>query len=98
METKLQSVILFDVDEDAPQRLLTQATDAGLEAARFAIVGSVDANGRLGSAKDGLKRVRIELAIRVGAGGPAQGLAAEKAFAEAFIGTLAKKGHAVERA
>ena len=95
MDAKLRSVLLFDVDAAVPHRLLTEATDAGIAAAR-AIVGSVvDANGALGSAKDGTKRVRVELAMRAA---PATVMQAEKAFAEAFVATLAKKGHRAEQA
>ena len=94
MDAKLRSVLLFDIDAEVPHRLLTEATDAGIAAARGVVGSVVDANGALGSAKDGTKRVRVELALRAT---PALVMQAEKAFAEAFLATLAKKGHSVER-
>ncbi|HET6404882.1 MAG TPA: hypothetical protein VFH78_09555 [Candidatus Thermoplasmatota archaeon] len=94
MDAKLRSVLLFDVDADTPHRVLTEATDAGVAAAREALGTPVDTNGALGSARDGKKRVRVELAMRAP---PAAVMQAEKAFAAAFAATLAKKGHAVEQ-
>ncbi|HVM46332.1 MAG TPA: hypothetical protein VM582_10390 [Candidatus Thermoplasmatota archaeon] len=94
METKLRSVLLFDVGADVPHRLLTEATDAGVAAARASAGGLVDANGALGSARDDKRRVRVELALRAT---PAAAMEAERAFAAAFAATLETKGHAVER-
>ena len=94
MEAKLRSVLLFDVADDTPHRVLTEATEAGVAAAR-AILGSVvDTAGALGSASGGKKRVRVELAMRAA---PVAVMQAERAFAAAFMDALARKGHAVER-
>lgn len=94
VEAKLRSVLLFDVAADAPHRTLTEATDAGVAAARGTIGSAVEANGALGSARDGKKRVRIELAMRAT---PAAAMLAEKAFVEAFVGILRGKDHDVEQ-
>lgn len=94
MESKLRSVLLFDVPADAPHRELTDATDAGLAAARAALGAPVDANGSLGSASAGRRRVRVELAMRAA---PAAAMQAERAFAGAFVAALEAKGHAVEQ-
>jgi hypothetical protein len=98
MELKLRSALQFDIGADVPHRALTDATDAALAAARASVRGSVDAVGSLGSARDGSRRVRIEMTLRVAEGGAAAGLAAEKAFAEAFCAALARKGLTAARA
>lgn len=91
MDTKLASVVEFEVDADVPHKTLTRATEEGLAAAR-AIVAGAEANGSLGSARGARRRVRIELSLRVGDGGPASGLRAERAFAEAFLARVGSGG------
>lgn len=95
--TKLRSVLLFDVSGDTPHKILTRATDEGLSAARGALPGSVDANGQLGGAREGTRRVRIELALRIDEGGPAAGMDAERAFADAFIARVRANGFEASR-
>jgi hypothetical protein len=94
VETKLRSVLLFDVAEDTPHRVLTEATDAGVAAAREVLGAPPATNGALGSAREGKKRVRVEMGIRAA---PAVIMEAERAFAAAFVGVVAKRGHAVEQ-
>lgn len=94
MEAKLRSVLLFDVAEDTPHRVLTEATDAGLAAAREIVGAVVEANGALGSARDGKKRVRVEMALRAP---PAAVMQAERAFAAAFVSLVERRGHEVEQ-
>lgn len=91
---KLRSVLLFDVAAGTPHRLLTEATDAGIAAARETLGVPVEANGTLGSAREERKRVRVELAMRAK---PAGVMEAERAFAAAFTGQLEKRGFAVEQ-
>lgn len=95
----LRSTLIFVVPEEVPHRLLTEATKAGLAAARIALApeGSADANGRLGRAGDGARRVTIEIELRPGGRAPAVGLAAERAFVEAFVAPLVRRGFDVKR-
>ena len=94
VQAKLRSVLLFDVGADTPHRTLTEATDAGIAAAREALGAPVEANGTLGSVRDGGKRVRVELAMRAA---PAAVMTAEKAFGAAFAALLAERGFDVEQ-
>ena len=94
MEAKLRSVLLFDVADDTPHRVLTEATEAGVAAARSVLGSVVDTAGALGSASGGRKRVRVELAMRAA---PAAVMEAERAFAAAFVSAVERKGHAVEQ-
>lgn len=96
---KIESTVLFDVPADVPHRELTRATEAGLAAARAALAdrGSVEAIGRLPSARGDAKRVRVELVISVADGMATIALAAERAFAEAFAGALTTRGYAAVR-
>lgn len=94
MDAKLRSVLLFDVAEGTPHRVLTEATDAGLAAAREVVGAVVEANGALGSARDGKKRVRVEMALRAA---PAAVMEAEKEFAAAFVSVVERRGHEVEQ-
>lgn len=94
MDAKLRSVLLFDVADDTPHRVLTEATDAGLAAAREVVGAVVEANGALGSARDGKKRVRVEMALRAA---PAAVMEAERAFAAAFVSLVERRGHDVEQ-
>ena len=94
MDAKLRSVLLFDVADDTPHRVLTEATEVGVAAARALLGSVVDTAGALGSASGGKKRVRVELAMRAA---PAAVMQAERAFAAAFMDALERKGHAVER-
>lgn len=94
MDAKLRSVLLFDVADATPHRVLTEATDAALAAAREVVGAVVEANGALGSARDGKKRVRVEMALRAA---PAAVMEAERAFAAAFVSTVERRGHAVEQ-
>lgn len=91
METKLTSVVEFIVAAEVPHRLLTEATEAGLDAARTRAGPGVDASGSLGSisARAGTRSVRIALTLRATAAGA---LAAEAAFAEAFLGRVRAQG------
>lgn len=95
METKLRSLVLFDVSDEVPHRTLTEATHAGLAAARTRIgeSGGVDANGSLGSAREGRRIVRIELTMRVQEGGAPDALHAERAFSEAFLEKVWARGY-----
>lgn len=97
VEQKLRSALQFDVGADVPHRALTEATDAGLVAARAVLHGSADAVGALGSARGGVRRVRIEMTLRVRGDGPAAAMLAEKAFADAFLDALSRKGFAATR-
>lgn len=102
LDAKLRSVLLFDIGADTPHRALTDATDAGVGAARARLGGAIEANGTLGSARDGKsgeapvakRRVRIELAMRANA---AAVMLAEKAFADAFLAHLQTLGHDAEQ-
>ena len=96
MESKLRSSVAFEVAGDAPHKVLTAATDAGLAAARerLAAGGSADAIGSLGSVKDGTRRVKIELTLRAA---PAAAMDAERAFADAFLAKLTTQGYAAAR-
>lgn len=94
VDAKLRSVLLFDVGDDVPHRALTEATEAGIAAAREVLGTPPATNGALGKAVDGKKRVRVEMGIRAA---PAVVMQVEKAFAAAFVALLEKKGHAVER-
>lgn len=94
MEAKLRSVLLFDVADETPHRVLTEATDAGLAAARAVVGAVVEANGALGAARDGKKRVRVEMALRAT---PAMVMEAERAFAAAFVSLVERRGHEVEQ-
>lgn len=96
MDTKLRSSVPFEVGDDVPHKVLTSATEAGLAAARAALgdKGSVDALGSLGSARDGARRVRIELTLR---GAAPAAMEAERAFAEAFVARLVAQGFAATR-
>lgn len=87
-------MLLFDVADDTPQRVLTEATDAGIAAAREVLGAPPAATGALGSAREGKKRVRVELAMRAP---PAAVMDAERAFAAAFVSLVERKGHAVEQ-
>lgn len=89
MEPKLTSVLLFDVAADIPHRVLTEATEAGLAAARAHAGPAVDATGSLGSAREGTRRVRVELTLRAD---PKSAMAAGKAFGDAFVERLAARG------
>ena len=91
---KLRSVLLFDVAEDTPHRVHTEATDAGVAAAREVLGAPPATNGALGSARDGKKRVRVEMGMRAA---PAAIMEAEKAYATAFVGVIERRGHTVER-
>lgn len=96
-EQKIVAVATLLIDADVPHKLLTDATERGLDAAKEALPGrgAVRAEGALQNLRD-RKRVKVTLTIRgVGANG-AWAAAAERAFAEAFLARLAKKGHAGE--
>ncbi|HUR67665.1 MAG TPA: hypothetical protein VM370_00335 [Candidatus Thermoplasmatota archaeon] len=110
IDAKLTSVVEFQVGGDVPHRALTAATDAGLAAARTLVGGAVDGTGSLGSvrgetrsrsegpdAPSGASRtrgVRIALTMRAP---PAIALAAEAAFARAFVAKLEGQGYAARR-
>lgn len=97
-ETKAEASLAFLVDADVSQRTLTDATEKGLSAATDALPGRgrVRAQGSLSNAADG-KRVRVELDVRGEGAGKEWALAAETAFAEAFIARLERKGHSARR-
>lgn len=97
MDAKLSARVDFVVDADVPHRLLAEATERGLAAADAALGGSgrAQANGSLLTLPDGRRRVRVELAMRAS---PTGALAAEAAFAEAFLGRLQAKGFGARRA
>lgn len=96
--TKLASVVLFDVDASLPQRVLTEATQAGLAAARATLApdASAEATGSLASARDERRRVRVDLTLRVP--DPAAALRAERAFADAFLARVRTRDAAADRA
>lgn len=98
--TKLRSTVAIEVAGDAPHRLLTEATDRGLAAANAALAeaGRVEAVGSLGSVKGGLRRVKVELVVRLAKADMQAAMGAEAAFAEAFVARLRQKGHHAERA
>lgn len=92
-------VVGLRVPADAPHKLLTKATEDGLEDATGALPGkgSVRAEGALGSAQGATRRVRVSLTVSGAAAEPSwSGLAAD-AFAARFVATLASKGLAAER-
>lgn len=97
MPSKLASVALFAVDAATPQRVLTEATQRGLDAARAALApdGSIEATGRAGSAREGRRRIRIELSLVVT--DPTAALVAERAFTEAFLARVRATGARVEQ-
>lgn len=97
-ETKADATLTFVVDADVGQRLLTDATEKGLAAATDALPGRgrVRAQGSLGNVREG-KRVRIDLDVRGEGATRAWALAAETAFAEAFLARLEAKGHSARR-
>lgn len=97
-ETKAEAALAFLVDADAGQRLLTDATEKGLAAATKALPGRgrVRAQGSLGNVKEG-KRVRVDLDVRGEGANQEWALAAEAAFAEAFLARIEAKGHSARR-
>jgi hypothetical protein len=95
VDAKLRASIEIDVGAEVPHRELTAATDAGIAAANATLGALVEAVGSLGSAREGVRRVRIELAMRAT---PASALATERAFADAFVLALARRGYAAVRA
>lgn len=94
MEPKLTSVVEFLVEATTPHRTLTEATHAGLEAARAVAGPTLDATGSLGSARGERRSVRIALTLRAS---PAAALQAEAAFAGAFVARVLAQGFSAQR-
>jgi hypothetical protein len=92
-------IAAFDIPEGVPRKVLAKATEDGLEAATDALPGrgSVRAEGALGSATSGRRRVRVELTVSGATAEATWGPLAEEAFAAAFLDVMSRKGHDARR-
>lgn len=81
------------VDEAAPHREITAATEAGLAAARAALPdATVRAEGALEKLPDGRRKARVTLVVSAARDDPAVAEGAREAFADAFVARLAARG------
>lgn len=94
-----RALVAFDVPDDVPHRELTAAREAAQAHARDALgaPGTVRAEGARGSARDGRRRLRFELAVSGADADETWATRAQDAFAERFLGALTGKGYDARR-